>query len=110
MGPRQIGTLRSRPDAYDGLEHPGVAAVAACEHERIEQAGDAMVKDGTIVAAGFVAESASDPALADTGRPGDEQVLFATDPITVDELGEEGAIDAPRSPQIDVFDDCSLAQ
>jgi hypothetical protein len=52
-----------------------------------------------------VAECAGDPALADAGRPGDEQILLAADPIAIDELGKEGAVDAARSAQIDIFDD-----
>jgi hypothetical protein len=62
-----------------------------------------MVENGTIVAAGLVAQRACDPALADAGRPGDEQVLFAANPIAIDELGEEGALDASRSAQIDNY-------
>jgi hypothetical protein len=48
-----------------------------------------------------VAERAGDPVLADASRPSDEQILLAADPITIDELGKEGAIDAARSAQID---------
>ena len=65
-----------------------------------------MVEDGTVVAAGLVAERTGDPTLADAGRPGNEQILLAPDPIAIDELGEEGAVDAPRGAQIDIFDDC----
>ena len=49
-----------------------------------------------------------DPAFADASRPGDEQIVLAADPIAIDELGKEGAIDAARSAQIDIFDDCGL--
>ena len=69
-----------------------------------------MVKDQTIVAAGFVAEGASDPALAQAGCSCDEQVLMAVDPIAGDEPGEDGAVDAARRAQIDIFDACTLAQ
>ena len=36
--------------------------------------------------------------------------LLAADPVTIDELGEEGALDAARRAQIDILDDCGLAQ
>jgi hypothetical protein len=55
-----------------------------------------------------VAERAGDPTLADAGRPGDEQILLAADPIAIDELGKEGALDAARSAQINIFDGCVL--
>jgi len=34
--------------------------------------------------------------------------LLAADPIAIDELGKEGALDAARSAQINVFDGCVL--
>jgi hypothetical protein len=69
-----------------------------------------MVLDRTIVAAGLVAEGAGNPALAEPGCPGDEQVLIAVDPVAADESGEDGAIDAAWRTQIDVFHACALAQ
>ena len=69
-----------------------------------------MVKDRTIVAAGFVAEGTSDPALAEAGCSCDEQVLMVVDPIAGDEPGKDGAVDAARRAQIDIFDACTLAQ
>ena len=83
-------------DARRALEQPGIASVAAGERERLEQPRQAMIEDGTIVAAGLVAERAGDPALAGPGRAGDQEVLLAVDPVAVDELGEEGAVDAAR--------------
>src|ERR1700693_1818183 len=69
-----------------------------------------MVKDRTIVAAGFVAEGAGDPAFAQAGSSCDEQVLMAVDPIAGDEPGEDGAVDAARRAAIDIFHTCALAQ
>ena len=63
-------------DATDGFEQAALAAIASSEGERLEEARDAMILDRTIVAASFVTESASDPALAQTGCPYDEQVLI----------------------------------
>ena len=85
-------------------------SVAACQREGLEQPRHAMVEDGAVVAACLVAERACDPALADAGRTGDEQVLLAADPVAIDQLGEEGALDAARRAQIDILDDGSLAQ
>jgi hypothetical protein len=47
----------------------GIAAVAARNGEVGEQLGKALIEDGAIVAAGFVAESRGKPAFADAGRP-----------------------------------------
>ena len=84
--------------------------IAACEREGLEHPRHAMVEDGTVVAACLVAEGAGDPALADAGGAGDEQVVLARDPVAVAELGEEGALDTARRAQIDILDDSSLAQ
>src|ERR1700761_4129206 len=69
-----------------------------------------MVENGAVVAACLVAERAGDPAFADASWTGDEQILLAADPLSVDELGEKGAIDAARGAQIDILDDGGLAQ
>ena len=69
-----------------------------------------MVEDGAVVAAGLVAERAGDPALADAGRAGDEQVLVPLDPVAGGELLEQRAVEAARRLQIDVLDDGVLAQ
>src|ERR1700686_5653688 len=62
-------------NAAEGFEHAAISAVAASEGERLEQARDAMILDRTIIAAGLVAEGAGNPAFAEPGCPGDEQVL-----------------------------------
>lgn len=97
-------------NAADGLEQATISAVAASQGERLEQARNAVILDRTIVAAGFVAEGAGNPALAEPGCPCDEQVLVAGDPVPADESSEDGAVDAAWRAQIDVFHACALAQ
>src|SRR3546814_4458905 len=97
-------------DAGQRLEQPGVAAVAAGERQGLEEPGQAVVEDGAVVAAGLVAEGAGDPALAHTGRPGDQQVVPAGDPVAVDQPGEERPGDAARRAQVGVLDDGGLAK
>src|SRR5882757_4203266 len=92
-------------DPRQRLEQACMASVAAGQRQGLEQPRHAMVEDGTIVAACLVAQRACDPALADAGGAGDEQVLLARDPVTIDELGEERALDAARRAQIDILDD-----
>src|SRR5674476_748497 len=62
-------------NAADGFEQAAISAVAASKGKRLKQTRHAMVLDRAIVAAGFVAEGAGDPAFAEPGCPGDEQVL-----------------------------------
>jgi len=97
-------------NATDGFEQAAIAAVASSEGERLEQARDAMILDRAIVAASFVTEGASNPAFAQPGCPCDEQVLIAVDPITADQPGEDGAVDAAWRAPIEVFHACALAQ
>jgi hypothetical protein len=47
----------------------GIAAVAGRNGEVGEQLGKALIEDGAIVAAGFMAESRCKPAFADAGLP-----------------------------------------
>lgn len=75
-GPGTSTRSRGRwSNAADGFEQPAISAVAASQGERLEQARDTVILDRTIVAAGFVAEGASNPAFAKPGCSGNEQVL-----------------------------------
>lgn len=69
-----------------------------------------MAGDGirSIIAPSGGGERASDPAFADASRPGDEPILLAADPIAIDELGKEGAVDIVRCAWI--FNDCVLPE
>ena len=51
-------------DPREHLEEPRIASVAAGERQSLEQPWQPMVEDGTVVAAGLVAERAGNPALA----------------------------------------------
>ena len=59
-------------NAADGFEQSAMSAVAASQGERLEQARNAVILDRTIIAAGFVAEGASNPAFAEPGCSGNE--------------------------------------
>lgn len=76
-------------DASDAGEQTAVAAVAAGKSERFEQPQQPVLEDGAVVTAGFVAERAGDPALADAGRANDRQVELTLDPVAADEAGEQ---------------------
>jgi len=41
-------------DACEGLEHPGMTSIAACERQGIEQPRHSLIEDGAIVSAGLV--------------------------------------------------------
>jgi hypothetical protein len=97
-------------NAAEAFEQAAIAAIASSKGERLEQARDAMILDRAIVAASFVAEGASNPTLAQSGCPSDEQVLVAIDPVTGDESGEDSAVDAAWRAQIDIFHARALAQ
>src|SRR3977135_131122 len=84
--------------------------VAACERERIEEPWQTPIEDRSVVAASLVAEGASNPTLADTGRPDDEQVLVSLDPLAGDELLEQRLVEATRRLGVDVLDDGVLSQ
>jgi hypothetical protein len=57
-----------------------------------------------------VAESASQPRLADAGRADHDQVVMLADPFAGGELAEQGAVEAAMGAEIDVLDDGGLAQ
>ena len=111
------GGLNSEPpiiqdqhlDLGDSLEHAGMAPVALCDGQCLEEARDTMIGDGATVTAGFVAKRASDPAFAEASRAGDQEVLVAADPASVDQMGQDGTINAARAAQIEVLNTGGLA-
>ena len=97
-------------DAAEAAHDAGIAAVAARQREIGEQLRDALIEHRAIVAAGLVAEGTGKPALADAGRPAQDQIVVRVDPLAVGELREQAAIEAARGAVIDVLDDGLVAQ
>ena len=85
-------------------------AVATGQAEVGEQPRHPLVQDGVVVAAGLLAEGAGQPGLPDAGRPLDDQVLPGLDPAALDELLEQGAVEAAGSAPVDVLDAGLVAQ
>ena len=77
--------------AGQALEAAGEAAVAVGQGEFVEQLCHPYVEHRTVVAAGFVAERAGQPALAHAGGPGDDEVVMVLDPGALDEPLQECA-------------------
>jgi len=69
-----------------------------------------MIEDGAVVAAGLVAERASNPTFADAGWADDEQILVPCDPLAGNEFLEQRPVEAARGFVVDVLDDSGLAQ
>lgn len=92
------------PGAFDGFENAGVPPVAPRKGESLEEARGAVIHDAAIIAAGLVAKSAGDPALAQASRAGDQQILMTTDPTAIDKVGHDGGVDPTGRAHVDVFD------
>ena len=97
-------------DACQALEQPAMTAVAACQRQSIKQPWHALIGHGAIVATGFVTERTGKPALADSGRADDDQVLMPIDPVAVGELLEQCLVEPAWRLHVDVLDDRRLAQ
>jgi hypothetical protein len=54
--------------AAEGFDEARMAPVASGERQILAELRPAMIEDGAIVAAGFLADGASQPTLADAGR------------------------------------------
>ncbi len=50
-----------------------------------------------------MSERACQPALADTGRPGDDQIIARGNPVTRDQLHEQCAVKTAGAAIVDVF-------
>jgi hypothetical protein len=72
--------------AAEGFDEARMTPVAACERQVLAQLRPAMIEDGAIVAAGFLADGASQPALADAGWADQGQIVVSVDPVALREL------------------------
>src|ERR1700712_3102325 len=79
-------------DATEIAQDPRMAAVAARQREILEQPGCALVEDGSIVTAGFMAERGCQPTFPDAGRPDQRQIVVSVDPRALDQFLEQGAV------------------
>ena len=80
------------------------AAVAVGQVEVGEQPRHAGIDHGVIVAAGLLAESRSEPGLADAAGAGDQQIAMLGDPPAGGELLHERLVELARGSIVDVFD------
>ena len=69
--------------AAEGFDEARMAAVAPGERQVLAELWPAMIEDGAIVAAGFLADGAGQPAFADAGRtsvilPGVRRLRFGS--------------------------------
>jgi hypothetical protein len=77
-------------------QESGIAAIAARQCEISEELGNALIENGSVIAAGAVAGRASEPAFADAGWAAQDDVIVGIDPTALGELLEQGAIETAR--------------
>lgn len=76
------------PDAFEHRQEARQAALAARLGQVAKQPIGALIEHGEAFAAGFVAESAGQPRLTDTGRPDADQMMMLAQPFAGGELFE----------------------
>src|SRR5271155_3370792 len=96
--------------AAEGFDEARMAAVASGERQVLAELRPAMIEDGAIVATGFLADGAGQPAFADAGRTDQGEIVAAVNPFALRELLKQGAVEASGGAIVDVFDARLLAQ
>src|SRR5208283_2671628 len=97
-------------DPRERAQEPGVAGVAVGDGEIGEEPGHAGVEDGDVLPARLVAEGAGEPTLAQTARPGDEQIAALGEPVAGGELEEQCAVEPAGVLIVDVLDTGGMTQ
>ena len=100
----------SRSGAAEGFDEARMAAVASGERQVLAELRPAMIEDRPIVAAGFLADGAGEPAFADAGRTDQGEIVAGVNPFALRELLKQGAVEASSGAIVDVFDARLLAQ
>ena len=89
---------------HKGSEQAGKASVAMGQVEIGEQAGQPLIDDDEVVAAGFLAQGASEPGLPDPARTSDHQIAGVFDPAPGRELLEQGPVQFAWRAEVDILD------
>ena len=88
----------------EGLDEARMTPVAPSKRQVLAELRPAMIEDGAIVAAGFLADGASQPALADAGWADQGQIVVGVDPVALRELLKQGVIKPSGGAIVDVLD------
>ena len=96
--------------AGDGFEDAFMAAIATGQSKGLEHARRTLIEDGPPIPARLVAKGAGDPAFAQTGRPGYQQVLVPGDPAAIGKMRHDTAVKATWAAQVQILDAGILAQ
>src|ERR1700733_15205851 len=94
----------------ESFDKARMSPITPGERQVLAQLRPAMIEDGAIVAAGFLADGAGQPALADAGRDDQGQIVVGVDPFALCELLEKGKVETPGGVIIDIFDARLLTQ
>src|SRR5271170_7627987 len=97
-------------DAGEGAEEPGIARIAMRNGQVGEESRHADIKNRHVFSARLVAERASQPTLAQSGRSGYQQIAALGDPIAGREFEEQRAVEAARRLMVDVLDAGGVTQ
>jgi len=76
-------------EGFDKTREP----IAARERKIFAELRPAMIDDGTVVAAGLLANGASEPTFADARWADQSQIVAGVDPLAFGELLEQGAVE-----------------
>jgi len=87
-----------------------VTAITPGKGQRFEEAWHSVIGHAATIAAGLVTERASDPTFPEPGLTGNQQILMAVDPGSVDQMRHDDAIDAAGRAQIEILDTGGLAE
>ena len=87
-----------------------MASVTAGKCEGFEHAWRALIEDRPPVPACLVAEGAGDPAFAQTGGSGDQQILMSRDPTAIRKMRHDTAVQATRRAKVEILDAGILTQ
>jgi hypothetical protein len=72
--------------AAEGFDETRMTPIAAGERQVLAELWPAMIEDGAVVAAGLLADGAREPALADSARADEREIVVGVDPFAVREL------------------------
>jgi hypothetical protein len=93
----------------EGLDETRMPAVASSERQILAELGPPMIEDGTVVAAGFLADGAG-KSVRRRRWANERETVMSVDPLANRKFPEQGAVETAGGAIVHVFDVGLLAR
>jgi hypothetical protein len=97
-------------DFGQGGQELRITPIAFGDLKVLEKTGETEIANRVALTTGFVGQGTGQEGFTASGRPGDEDIMVLSHPVTGSQLGEQGFIQAAGVAEVDILQGRLLAQ